>query len=160
MYYAAIELGNTLAMKPDADALHYERRARVARLVNRGQSKLIQALDKDLEPFGVTAAQYGILSAIRAGRGDTAAQLCKEISYSPGAMTRMLDRLEQKHLIRRLPHPDSRRANMLELTDDGRRIFPELLAKSSAIINRFFGEFNSVELRRLETLLERMVAHE
>jgi len=160
MYYAATELKDTHTMKPDADALHYERRARVARLVNRGQSKLILALDRELEPFGVTAAQYAILSAMRSGRGDTAAQLCKEISYSPGAMTRMLDRLEQKHLIQRLPHPDSRRAHKLELTDEGCRTFPEMLAISSAIIDRFFGDFNSVELRRLETLLERMLAHE
>ena len=147
-------------MDTDADAITYDQRARVARLLNRSQSKLVLALDRDLERFGVTAAQYAILSALWAGRGDTAAQLCKDISYSPGAMTRMLDRLEQKQQIRRLPHPDNRRAHKLELTEEGRQVFPELLATSAAIIDRFLGEFDSSELYRLEALLERMLAHE
>ncbi|QOT79424.1 MarR family winged helix-turn-helix transcriptional regulator [Cupriavidus basilensis] len=147
-------------MDTDAEVITYERRARVARLINRGQSKLVLALDRDLEPFGVTAAQYAILSTLWGGRGDTAAQLCKEISYSPGAMTRMLDRLEQKLLIRRLPHPDSRRSHKLELSEEGRQLFPELLATSAAIINRFLGDFDSADLSRFEALLERMLARE
>lgn len=136
----------------------YERRARVARLINKSQSKLVVALGKDLDAFGVSVAQYVILSTLWAGRCDTAAQLCKEICYSPGAMTRMLDRLEEKGLIDRLPHPSSRRAHLLALTTEGQKLFPELLAKSGATIDRLLGDFNSNELNRFEALLDRVLA--
>jgi DNA-binding MarR family transcriptional regulator len=135
----------------------YEQRARVGRLINRGETELVQALDKALESFGVSAAQYVILSTLRAGRGDTAAQICKEISYTPGAMTRMLDRLEQKQLIRRLRYADDRRSVKLELTQEGREKFPELLAAATTVIDRFFGDLDANELHQLETLLEKML---
>ncbi|WP_429391852.1 MarR family winged helix-turn-helix transcriptional regulator [Pseudomonas laurylsulfatiphila] len=126
-------------------------------MITRGQSELVQALDKALESFGVTAAQYVILSTLRTGRGDTAAQICKEISYTPGAMTRMLDRLEQKQLIRRLPYADNRRSVKLELTGEGREKFPELLAAATTVIDSFFGDLGADELRQFETLLEKML---
>jgi DNA-binding MarR family transcriptional regulator len=136
----------------------YEQRARVGRLINRGETELVQALDDALRSFGVTAAQYVILSTLRAGRGETAAEICKEISYTPGAMTRMLDRLEQKQLLRRLPFAHNRRAVKLELTDEGHEKFPELLAAATKVIDRFFSNFDASELRQFESLLEKMLS--
>lgn len=146
-------------MNTHSDPVTYERRAKVGRLINRAQTELVLAVDRELERFGVTAAQYVILATLWAGRGDTAAQICKEISYTPGAMTRMLDRLEQKGIIRRLAHSDSRRSNKLELTEQGRAMFPALLAASTTVIDRFFGDFNAGELQQFETLLTKMLAH-
>lgn len=142
------------------DITSYEQRAHVGRLLHRSESRLVVALDKELEPFGVTAAQYVILAALWYDRADTAAQLCKELSYTPGAMTRMIDRLEQKRLVCRVPHPDSRRANKLELTEPGRATFPELLAASTTVIDRYFGGYSASELALLESMLERMLAQE
>ena len=86
-------------MKTQLDKTTYEQRARVGLLVNQAQSELVAELDKVLMGFDVSAAQYVILSTLSAGRSNTAAQICKEISYSAGAMTRMLYRLEAKGLI-------------------------------------------------------------
>ena len=142
------------------DVTTYEQRSRVGRLLHRSENRLVVALGKELEPFGVSAAQYVILATLWYERADTAAQLCKELSYTPGAMTRMIDRLEQKRLVCRVPHPDSRRANKLELTRQGRAVFPKLLAASTAIIDRYFGGYSASELALLESLLERMLDHE
>ena len=50
----------------------------------------------------------------------SASDLCKGISYDAGAMTRMLDRLEGKGLIRRNRSAQDRRLMHLELTEEGR----------------------------------------
>ena len=144
-------------MKKDYEPTSYEHRARVARLITKAQTGLVDALDRALLPFDVSAAQYVILSTLWNGRADTAAQICKEISYSPGAMTRMLDRLEQKQLIARTRMEGSRRAHKLELTEAGKAVFPELLAASSKVINRFFGMFEDAELDVFESMLGRML---
>lgn len=135
----------------------YDQRARVGRMMSRAHNLLVEALDKELEPFDVTAAQYVILSTLWAGRADTAAQMCKVISYSPGAMTRMIDRLEQKGIIRRSFHGDDRRSRKLELTSEGRKVFPKLFAASEAVIERFYGSFNARELDQFGLFLERMM---
>ncbi len=75
-------------------------------------------------------------------------------------MTRMLDRLEQKRVIRRLPYPGSRRAHLMALTEEGREVFPELLARASANVDRILGIFDSADMNRFEALLNRILAHE
>ena len=140
-------------MTDDTSLFLYERQARVARMVQRAQTHLIQALDQALAPYDVTAAQYVILATLWIGRGDTAAQICKEISYTPGAMTRMLDRLEQKGLLVRKPHEESRRAHKLELTEKGQSGFPAMLAASQGVMNRLFGGFDGEDLARFEEYL-------
>lgn len=136
----------------------YEQRARVGRLVRRAQVELTDALDREFAHLDITAAQYVILSTLSSGRADTSAHICKEISYSPGAMTRMLDRLENKHMIRRVRDVDNRRSVKLELTEEGKAIFPALRAAATTVIDRFFGAFDSSELDLFESFLEKMLA--
>jgi DNA-binding MarR family transcriptional regulator len=98
--------------------------------------------------------------ALLIGRSNTAAQICKEISYNAGAMTRMLSRLEAKGLICRAVDEDNRRSHKLALTEDGRKKFPALRAVSSELIDRFFGTFSPTELSEFERLLEKMLARD
>jgi len=81
----------------------------IIRLVNRVRVELIDALDRELAQFDITAAQLIVLASVASREADSPAGLCKNISYDPGAMTRMIDRLEQKGLVRRNPNPDDRR---------------------------------------------------
>lgn len=136
----------------------YEQRAKVGRLVNRAQVELVEALDRELAPSDISAAQYAVLSILATDRADTAAQVCKELSYSPGAMTRMLDRLENKRMIRRVRNADNRRSIKLELTEEGKAIFPALRTSATTVVNRFFGAFNASELGQFEALLDKMLA--
>lgn len=131
---------------------------RVARLISRTQKAMEQELDTRLAPFDITAAQYVVLSTLHSGRANIAAQICKELSYSPGAMTRMLNRLEQKGMIQKAPSVDNRRTVQLELTDEGRHIFPSLLEASGIVIDHYFGAFSAQELQTFESLLLKMSA--
>ena len=64
---------------------------------------ITQAADRRLEPQGITHAQWGPLFLLRSGRASTVAELARELQTDPGAMTRLLDRLESKGLCRRDP---------------------------------------------------------
>ena len=83
--------------------------------------------------------------------------LCKVISYDAGAMTRMLDRLEAKGLIRRTRSSEDRRLMKLELTEEGRAAYPRMREISMAIANRFLRGFTKAEARQLEGFLNRML---
>jgi DNA-binding MarR family transcriptional regulator len=79
------------------------------------------------------------------------------MSYDAGAMTRMIDRLESKGLIRRARCPQDRRLVYLEMTDQGRSAYPRLREISMAIQNRFLRGFSRTDTRQLEGLLGRML---
>jgi len=129
----------------------------IIRLVNRVRVELIDALDRELAPFDITAAQLIVLASVATREADSPAGLCKNISYDPGAMTRMIDRLEQRGLVRRNPNPDDRRATNLEITTAGRALYPQLLAAKETVQAQFLRGFSEQEVGALEQFLNRML---
>ena len=98
-----------------------------------------------------------VIASLAGDERKSASDLCKGISYDAGAMTRMLDRLEGKGLIRRSRSPEDRRLVHLELTDEGRAAYPRMRELSLAVANRFLRGFSKAEARTLEGLLNRML---
>jgi DNA-binding MarR family transcriptional regulator len=143
-------------MKKRSASSNYDQQARVGRLLNRAKSGLEEALDRELASFDLTAAQYVIMSILASGRAETSTEICKEIVYDPGAMTRMLDRLEQKNLVRRIYSRENRRRVKLELPEEGRAVFPKVQASAAALLERVMGSFSAEEMDQLEGLLTRM----
>lgn len=141
------------------DPKNFEPRGSVGYLVSRVRAELFAAIDQELAPFGVTSAQYAIMGSLVHQFADSASGLCKVMAYDPGAMTRMVDRLEAKGLIRRVRHPRDRRAANLELTEEGRAVFPRMRAKAVGVLNRFLRGFTRSEVRQLEDFLQRILAN-
>jgi DNA-binding MarR family transcriptional regulator len=146
------------------DSDNYEPSRSVAHLVGQVRTEILAALERELmadrhvADIGVTAAQFIVMARLAtADRKKSASDLCKEMSYDAGAMTRMIDRLESKGLIRRARCPQDRRLVYLEMTDQGRAVYPRLRELSMAIQNRFLRGFSRADARQLEGLLGRML---
>jgi DNA-binding MarR family transcriptional regulator len=144
---------------PIYEARTFEPQRSVGRLIGRVKMGMGDALDRELAPFDISAAQFVILVALATGEADSASSLCRGISYDPGAMTRMIDRLEQKGLIRRTDHPEDRRRVGLELTAEGKAVYPKLKAAAMTVQNQFLRGFSKSEVRQLEIFLQRMLAN-
>jgi DNA-binding MarR family transcriptional regulator len=147
------------------DAVSYEPRKAVGYLLHRVRAEMLVALDRELSAdeelaaVGVTSAQFIILATLGKGETRSAAELCKGISYDAGAMTRMIDRLEEKQLLTRQRCPEDRRLVNLELTEKGRAVLPRMRAISLSVVNRFLRGFTQAEARQLEGFLARMLAN-
>ena len=141
------------------DPKTYEPRRGVGRLLGRVKMAISEALDEELAPLDITSAQFVILATLAEGDAGPTSVLCKSVSYDQGAMTRMIDRLERKGLVRRLRCPDDRRRVNLELTAEGRAVYPKLIASAATVLNRFLHGFTKSEVQQLEGLLQRMLAN-
>jgi len=146
------------------DSENYEPCKCVAHVLGQVRAELLAALDRELTTdkhvadIGVTAAQFIVMTRLAtADRRKSASDLCKEMSYDAGAMTRMIDRLESKGLIRRARCPQDRRLVYLEMTEQGRAAYPRLREISMSIQNRFLRGFSRADARQLEGLLGRML---
>lgn len=72
-------------------------------------------------------------------------------------MTRLLDRLEDKGLVRRRRHPGDRRSIIIEVTDEGRAIVPRLAPVFGRVTGRLLAGFSEAEVRELTGMLQRML---
>jgi DNA-binding MarR family transcriptional regulator len=145
------------------DIENYQPRKGVGHLLNRVRTEMLTALDRALEAdpellrLEISSAQFIVLAALAVAGAKSASDLCKGISYDAGAMTRMIDRLESKGLIRRDRRPDDRRVVYLELTEEGHRAFPRMREVSMRVVNQFLRGFSQAEARQLEDFLARML---
>ena len=146
------------------DVATYQPKKSVGALLSRVRVEMLAALDKDLAgdqrlaALELSAAQLIIIANLAVAEEPmSASDLCKGISYDAGAMTRMLDRLESKGLIRRHRSAQDRRLMHLELTEEGRAAYPRMREISMAVAIRFLHGFTKAEARQLESLLARML---
>src|SRR5689334_7987222 len=145
------------------DSATYEPRKGIGHLTNRVRTELLAAIDREmgsdehLRSLEMSSAQFIILATLSMGTAKSASDLCKGISYDAGAMTRMLDRLEEKGLLRRSRDPGDRRLVNLELTDKGNAALPRMREVSMRVLNRFLQGFTKAEARQLESFLMRML---
>jgi MarR family transcriptional regulator, multiple antibiotic resistance protein MarR len=141
----------------------YQPASCVGQLIYRVRAAQMSALDQelaqdpDLAPLEISAAQYTIISVLAKYGVDSAAQLCKDLSYDAGAMTRMIDRLEAKGLVNRRRCPEDRRLMKLELTEEGLAALPKLRECSVRVLNRLLRGFSLAEARQLEGFMVRML---
>jgi len=115
--------------------------------------------DAEVAPLEVTAAQFVILANVLKGNAKSACELCNFMDYDRGAMSRMIDRLEAKGLLRRVPLAHTRRTMALEVTDAGRAAFPKMQACLSRVINRLLKGVSQTEVREVERTLKRILAN-
>ena len=141
------------------DPKTFDPKTGIGSLIARVRVKLFEALDEELAPFDITAAQYVILVNLANGV-DSASGLCRGVSYDPGAMTRMIDRLERKGFVRRVRSPEDRRVVTLALTEEGKAVYPKLVARAAAATNRRLRGFTKAEAQQLESFLQRMLVND
>ncbi|MFH1603299.1 MAG: MarR family transcriptional regulator [Pseudomonadota bacterium] len=127
--------------------------------IGRARRTIVEAIDHELAPLDISHAQWIVVMLLGDGAASTAAELCKILIYDPGAMTRLLDRLERKGVLRRVRAGDDRRAVHLELTADGKKLYPKILETLVQVFNRLLHGFSKREVQQLEQLLQRMVAN-
>ena len=134
----------------------FQPREGVGHMLSRARKTYILALEQQLAPHDITASQWAVILNIADGHASTAGELAKLMRYSPGAMTRLLDRVERKGFIRRRRTGNDRRSIQLELTASGRALRPRIVEAQVSVLNRLLEGFSRAELRQLHELLGRI----
>lgn len=126
-------------------------------LVKRVTNAISRSVDARMAEHGLTDAQWGPLLMISKGWATTAADVACIAQTDNGAVTRMVDRLEAKGLVRRARSIEDRRMVHLELTAEGARIAENIPYVLSDVLNEMLDGFSTDEVSGLKRLLCRML---
>jgi len=127
-------------------------------LISRIRAHALELLEERLAPLDLKAQDYLVLVTLASGQVETAANVCSVLAHDPGAMTRKIDGLEKRGLVRRVRSEEDRRAVKLELTPEGKKLYPKALAAAVSVANDFLHGFTKAEVRTLEEMLQRILA--
>ncbi|AGW92771.1 MarR family transcriptional regulator [Ralstonia pickettii DTP0602] len=128
-------------------------------LVTEVRNHLLAGVERELEPLQITAAQFVVLNSIMSGKGRTLSEFCRLLGYDSGAMTRLLDRIEAKGIIRRVENPAERRSHIVELTEQGKAVFPQARLGTEVAIRRLLAGFSENDAEALRGMLKRILAN-
>jgi len=131
----------------------------VGRLIKQVFASLLRGIDQRMQPLELTAMQWEPVLILSLNTVDTVAALARESQVDCGAMTRMLDRLEEKDLVRRRRSDTDRRVVHLELTRKGEKVAQDIIPVVTEELQSHLRDFNPEEISTLTTLLERMLTN-
>ncbi len=131
----------------------------VGYLMRKVLSSVLSQADAQLAAHDVTYVQYLPLYKLMREEGNTVAGLARDLEIDPGAMTRALDRLEAKGLVRRERSTADRRVVHLVLTDAGRAVAAKVPGALAEVLNGHLRDFSHAEWQQLLQFLQRMLAN-
>jgi len=83
----------------------------------------------------------------------TPTKLYERLFFSSGGMTKVLKKLEQKGLIKRIDNKDDKRSKLVQLTQSGKEILKTSLADVIELEESIFSNLNEAEKQLLSDLL-------
>lgn len=118
---------------------------------------LRQNVETELANAGLslTFSQYITLRKLNAGVS-TISELAAAAELHPGAMTRLLDKLEDKALIERVADSNDRRTIHIHLTTEGKALCPVIERASNNVLNRALHGMSRKERDLLQEMLLRV----
>src|ERR1700754_351144 len=93
----------------------------ICRQIKQLSSSLVRRGDRHMQPLELTGMQWEPVLMLWLKRADTRAGLARYSQVGFAAMSRMLDRLEEKDLLRRERRETDRRVVHLHLTPKGKK---------------------------------------
>ena len=109
-----------------------------------------------LQARSVSVAEWVALNQIQSGTDTTPARLADLMGMTRGAITKVLDKLEEKQWVVRTTSEEDNRVQFLSLTSEGRHVLPTLATIADENDEHFFGALNPDEQATLRSLLRKL----
>ena len=115
-------------------------------------------MQRELNTRGLTRARAEVVWRLGVGGTMTQKELSQALRCTPRNVTSLLDALEEAGLVVRRPHPDDRRATLVDLTARGKRASAAWTEGYAKLGNTLFADVNSAELASFVRTLDRVRA--
>jgi MarR family 2-MHQ and catechol resistance regulon transcriptional repressor len=117
---------------------------------------LNQIAERSIAETGLGLTDFAVLEALLHKGPLTIMEIHGKVPLALGSMTAAVDRLEKKALIIRTAAHDDRRAKLLKLTPEGRRVVEKAFSRHAAELESAMAVLNHSEKRELHGLLKKL----
>lgn len=122
-------------------------------LINRTGRKISHFLMGYFHQYDITTEQWGVLNKLGEEDGISQKDLAKRVEKDQTNVTRILDQLERKGLIMRMPNKEDRRSFLTYLTDEGRSVIKKLAPIEEEALSIATSQIPAEKLTELRQIL-------
>ena len=144
------------------DVQHYTKKTfsmtqSIGFMLTKARNLVAADMDAALKPIAITSQQMGIVLWLSRGIAATPFEMSRHLSIDTGLMTRMLDKLEAKGLLKRTRSNTDRRVFDLKLTNKGEAVAAEIPDIALPVLNGRVKSFSKAEFKELLRLLGKFI---
>jgi DNA-binding MarR family transcriptional regulator len=150
----------TASLRREFPHLDHSAKPIAGRLVRLG-TLFIEAIERVVAPFGLSANEYVILCVLRASGAPYTLpprRINPLMNLTSGGMTNILHALAVRGLIQRLPDPSDRRGVLIRMTPAAVKLIDEALAAHGIEEQRMIAALAPKERLELQKLLSKLLA--
>ncbi len=126
-------------------------------LLKKAALRIQEAYEGRLDPLGMAAKHYGVLSVLEEKGSITQHEIGRCIYVDRTTMVGILDDLEKKGLVERKEHPTDRRSHAVYLTSKGKEAVGKAHHLASTVEKRFLECLSAREQKELRQILRKLV---
>jgi DNA-binding MarR family transcriptional regulator len=134
-------------------AATYTAQSSIGYLIKRAHAMMMDVLENLFADRGFSFIHYAILSWVRDGIAVNPKDICIQYRHDSGALTRVIDQLEERGLIERVRRGNDRRKVELQLTEAGRETVESLIPLVVDKLNLVLIDFSHEEVSEFKRLL-------
>jgi MarR family 2-MHQ and catechol resistance regulon transcriptional repressor len=105
---------------------------------------------------GLCASDFAVLEALLHKGALPVGAIGEKVLLTSGSITTAVDRLEKRGLVERRDAPEDRRARIVHLTPEGRKLIRKAFTRHAAEMERATSRLNESERRTLLRLLKKL----
>jgi MarR family 2-MHQ and catechol resistance regulon transcriptional repressor len=125
-------------------------------VLSRCYRAVSQIAERSVAESGLGLSDFAALEALLNKGPLTITEIQARVLLASGSMTAAVDRLERKGLLVRGSTPDDRRAKVLELTPEGKRVVDAAFRRHAEELEGVMVTLNQAEKRQLYGLLKKL----
>jgi len=118
--------------------------------------KVHRKFESSFSQYGITPAQFYVLSAVWENNGVKFKDLAKSLEMDGSTLTSILDRLERQDLLERRDDPEDRRSLLVFLTEKARQSIADITCLAEKLNQEIKGRFSDEEFATFEKVLEKL----
>ncbi|CAG7608493.1 HTH-type transcriptional regulator MhqR [Paenibacillus solanacearum] len=129
---------------------------RLIRVLRNMVTVLYGNLERDIDNYGLNTETFQILEFLYSKGPHPIQKISDTFSIPTGSITYVVDKLEKKNFVERLPIPGDRRKTNLSLTDTGRSYFDQIFPQHVQTISDNLSYLTDEEKLQLIELLKKI----
>lgn len=124
-------------------------------VLQRAVKKIDGKIGKDFREKGITSSQFSVLDVLYTKGEMRICELIEKVLSTSGNMTVVVKNMEQKGWLYRKSCSKDKRAFLVGLTDEGKKLFENLLPEHRKEIEETYGILSDEERRELIRILKK-----
>lgn len=125
-------------------------------VLSRAYRSLTDVTTKDIESHKLNPTEFAVLELIYHKGDQPLQQIGDKILMASGSITYVVDKLEKKELVKRVPCPKDRRVIYATITEKGKAFMDKAFPQHEEVIDEYMKSLTTDEKEQLIYLLKKL----